>query len=738
MKDLKITELINKLDLEQHISKLQTFFARQKDIIFEGDVSYHYKLLSELSDYTFKEAPKVTNLDSQLMHIQKFGVLKIYEIYEFVKIINYFAYLKRQRFEGNILSWFEKIELPSEIVKVSDFFDDKGEIKLGVNDELDSVNHALYKNKEEIRTYLQKLIHTQKLQPYLVDNQIHLVNGDEALLLRGGFNHFLKGTIIDRSQGGFFYVVPHTISELKQKRDDLNNHKMELIYKISQQICTVFNKWLKFLQFINKEFDKLDHYLARIAFARSGDFNFILPTNTKNHTLMEFCHPALHHPKPITIDFSKKVIMLTGVNAGGKTMVLKSLLSSVLLSKYLVPYRANKKSLVPNFKHLEAILDDPQNVKNDISTFAGRMLQFSTLFGKDNFMVGIDEIELGTDSDEAAVLFHTIIEELIKKNVKVVITTHHKRLAAMLSGNSDVELYAALYDEGNERPTYEFLQGTIGRSYAFETAGRYGIPKYIIENTKKAYGEDKYKLNELIQKSATLEMELKQKIAKLDDELLDTQRLKSHLKDQKEEQQSELNNLKSKLHREYQQAINEARAAIKAKDVSDSHRYLNAATKFVKQVETPQVKEDVVFEVGDMVKYKSSKGEIISIKGEKAFVDIDGIKVNVFLKELKKSGNPKQTPKAKPKANLNVEKPTNASVSLDLHGLRSDEAIEKLDKFISDCLIAGFDEVLVYHGIGTGKLSYAVKEFLRTHPKVKSFGDAHPSEGGFGAKVVKL
>lgn len=738
MKDLKITEIINKLDLEQHISKLQTFFAREKDIIFEGDVSYHYKLLSELSDYTFKDAPKVTNLDSQLMHIQKFGVLKIYEIYEFVKIINYFSYLKRQRFEGNILVWFEKIELPVEIVKVCEYFDDKGEIKSGINEELDSVNHSLYKNKEEIRTYLQKLIHTQKLQPYLVDNQIHLINGDEALLLRGGFNHFLKGTVVDRSQGGFFYVVPHTISELKQKRDDLNNHKMELIYKIAQQICTVFNKWLKFLQFINKEFDKLDHYLARISFARSGDFNFILPTNTKTHTLMEFCHPALHHPKPITIDFSRKVIMLTGVNAGGKTMVLKSLLSSVLLSKYLVPYRANKKSLVPNFKHLEAILDDPQNVKNDISTFAGRMLQFSTLFPKDNFIVGIDEIELGTDSDEAAVLFHTIIEELIKKNVKVVITTHHKRLAAMLSGNNEVELYAALYDEANERPTYEFLQGTIGRSYAFETAGRYGIPKYIIENTKKAYGEDKYKLNELIQKSATLEMELKQKIVKLDDELSDTQRLKEHLKNQKEEQQLELNNLKSKLHREYQQAINEARAAIKAKDVSDSHRYLNAATKFVKQVETPQIKEDVVFEVGDMVKYKSSKGEIISIKGEKAFVDIDGIKVNVFLKELKKSGNPKPTPKAKPKTNLNVEKPTNASVSLDLHGLRSDEAIEKLDKFISDCLIAGFDEVLVYHGIGTGKLSFAVKEFLRTHPKVKSFGDAHPSEGGFGAKVVKL
>ncbi|WP_416224727.1 endonuclease MutS2 [Arcobacter sp. FWKO B] len=733
-----MTELINKLDLEQHISKLKSFFAREKDIIFEGDVSYHYKLISELSNYTFKDAPKVANLDSQLMHIQKLGVLKIYEIYEFVKIINYFAYLKRQRFEGGLFAWFEKIEIPSEILKVSEYFDDKGEIKSGVNEELDSVNHALYKNKEEIRTYLQKLIHTQKLQPYLVDNQIHLVNGDEALLLRGGFNHILKGSIVDRSQGGFFYVVPHTISELKQKRDDLQNHKLELVYKISKEISSTFNKWLKFLQFINKEFDKIDHYLARISFSRSGDLNFILPTNSKTHTLVEFCHPALHHPKPITIDFSKKVIMLTGVNAGGKTMVLKSLLSSVLMSKYLVPFRANKKSQIPHFKHIEAILDDPQNVKNDISTFAGRMVQFSTLFSKDYYIVGVDEIELGTDSDEAAVLFHTIIEELIKKNIKVIITTHHKRLAAMLSGNNEVELYAALYDEVNEKPTYEFLQGTIGRSYAFETAGRYGIPKYIIEKTKVAYGEDKFKLNELIQKSATLEMELKLKIEKLDNEIANTLRLKDSLKNQRDEFQEELNTSKAKLHKEYQQAINEARAAIKAKDVSESHRYLNAASKFVKNVETPQIKEDVVFEVGDMVKYKSSKGEILSIKGEKAFVDIDGIKMQVFLKELKKSGVPKTTPKQKPKTTLNVEKPTNAGVSLDLHGLRSDEAIEQLDKFISDCLIAGFDEVLVYHGIGTGKLSFAVKEFLRTHPKVKSFTDAHPSQGGFGAKVVKL
>lgn len=734
---MKIEELINKLDLTEHINKLYLFFARDKEIILEGDISYHYKLIEELNTYQLKELPKVVDLDFALIHIQKYGVLKIYEIYEFIKIIRYFLYLKRLKSEDLLKIWFDKIEIPSEIASIVEYFDDKGEIKSGINEQLDSVNHALYKNKEEIKTYLQKLIHTQRLQPYLVDNQIHLINGEEALLVRGGFNHLLKASIVERSQGGFFYVVPHTISELKQKRDDLNNHKIELLYKISKDISNIFNKWHKFLSFINKEFDRFDHYQARVAFARSGDLNFILPKQSKTHTLIEFAHPALHQAKPITIDFSKKIIMLTGVNAGGKTMVLKSLLSSVLLSKYLIPYRANKKSIIPHYKYIEAILDDPQSVKNDISTFAGRMMQFSTLFAKDNFIVGVDEIELGTDSDEAAVLFHTIIKELIAKNIKIIITTHHKRLAAMLSADENIELYAALYDEENQKPMYEFLQGTIGKSYAFETAKRYGIPRNIIEKAKEAFGEDKFKLNELIQKSATLEMDLKLKTQKLEYEIAEYERLKNHLKELKENYEIEIKNYKSKLHKEYNDAIFEARKAIKAKDISEAHRYINASSKFIQNKETPIVHEEVVFEVGDMVKYKSSKGEIVSIKGEKAYVDIDGIKVNVFLKELRKSGNIKK-PKNKPKTNITIQKPTNAGVSLDLHGLRADEAVERLDKFISDCLVAGFDEVLVYHGIGTGKLSFAVKEFLRAHPRVKSFDDAHPSQGGFGAKVVKL
>ena len=131
------------------------------------------------------------------------------------------------------------------------------------------------------------------------------------------------------------------------------------------------------------------------------------------------------------------------------------------------------KSSIGLFKNIEAIIEDPQNVKNEISTVAGRMVSFGKLFSKKTPMiVGVDEIELGTDSDEAASFFKVIIEELMDRGVKLIVTTHHKRLASLLATDERVELLAALYDEKNQKPTYEFLKGTIGKSYAFETALR--------------------------------------------------------------------------------------------------------------------------------------------------------------------------------------------------------------------------------------------------------------------------
>ena len=213
----------------------------------------------------------------------------------------------------------------------------------------------------------------------------------------------------------------------------------------------------------------------------------------------------------------------------------------------------------------------------------------------------------------------------------------------------------------------------------------------------------------------------------------------NHLKELEESLQQSYKAKTNELESLYQRAINEAKKAIKMQNQAEIHRQMNEANKILKVAKLQENQEKVSkiqnFEVGNRVKYRQSRGIIASIQKDKAMVLLDdGMKLRVPLSELSLSGN---APKI-PRADFKVQSPKNANVVLDLHGMRAEEALEKLDEFISNSLIAGFDEVLIYHGIGTGRLSSVVREFLEKHPKVVEFMDAPPKSGGFGAKIVRL
>ncbi len=729
--------LFKKLDLLDFISHFSSLFAREKPIHMDGDINVHYRFIKELEGLEFSAPKSVANLDTELVHLSKFGTLKLYEIYEFVKIIRYFLYLKSLKTESETLNgWLASIVIPEAVIKIEALFDIEPKIKQGINEQLDSLSEALKANKAQISRQLHQLLSSQKLSGYLVDRQIHYINGEEALLVRGGFNHAIKAQVIGRSSGGFFYVLPESIDTLKRRESEILSAQEELIYQLCRDISAALNKNLLFLKFINKEFDRFDHYQARINFARLNNYEFVFPKRDKKIVLEGFAHPALDKPKLLSLDFSKNILMVTGVNAGGKTMLLKSILACALLSKYLIPFKIDSsKSHIGHFKEIEAIIEDPQNVKNDISTFAGRMALFSELFGKREALVGVDEIELGTDSDEAASLFKVILERLVEREQKIIITTHHKRLAALMAGHPQVELLAALYDEERQVPTFSFLKGTIGKSYAFETAERYGIPRHIVKEAKIIYGEDKERLNELIERSSELEFELKRKRDELEGELEKAKRVRISLEDEKELRESEFKKVKHTLELEYKEAIEAAKKAAKESESKEIHRVITKAHTLLPKEQEPKIAYE--FKIGDSVKSGKTKGVVVALSANSATIETsEGIKLKLPKSSLRLSGELPKEPIKSPK--FIVENPKYASVTLDLHGLRAEEACERLDKFLSDALIAGFDEVLVYHGIGTGKLSFAVKQFLLSHPKVREFGDAPYNMGGFGAKLVKL
>lgn len=742
--------LISRLDLVDFLQKFASFFARDKSndlhsiLTLQGDRQFFSHILQELDSQdssSLKPLPKLPNLDTAITHLQKYGTLGLSEIFSFSQLVGYFVYLKRYIADCSprTKAWCDKILIPEAIAKLPTFFTQKGEIEQGIYPHIDELTAQIKQTKIRIDESMQKLLHTQALSPYLVDKSVHYINQNECLLLKAGYNHSIKGMVLERSQGGFFYLLPDSIITLKERQNTLKDSLEQSLYLICKELSSILAKHLPFLKFLNHCFDIFDSIYTRLSFAKDLNLSFIHTLNSQNHIILhEFIHPALHSPKPLSIDFSGDCLMITGVNAGGKTMLLKSILGACLLSKFLIPFKINpNRSKIPHFKHINAIISDPQNSKNDISTFAGRMLEFSQILNTPHLLLGIDEIELGTDADEAASLFKVLLEHLLAHKAKILLTTHHKHLAALMANNPQVQLCAAMYDINTQRPLFEFLDGSIGKSYAFETAQRYHIPSTLIQKAKDVYGRDRQRLNELIERSSALEIELTHKKEQLEKQITEYQNKILSLKEQEEQQKQEFQALKHTLQTQYHKATQTLKDALKAKESKEIHKAFNAAhsafNALQAQPSTQFQKQNL--QVGDYVKYKNTRGQILNIKGTICLVELEsGIKLKEKMAHLKKT---QQSPKPH-KTTIKLSQSKSVSVSLDLHGMRGEEAIEKLDEFLSNALVAGYDEVLVYHGIGTGILSRLVKEYLQEHPKIISFDDAPPNMGGFGAKIIKL
>lgn len=729
-----MSEILTKLDLNGFVDEFLALLAREKPIFLQGDSKLHFTRICELEKLEFKPPQPCANLNKNLIHLSKQGILHLSESFEFIKILRYFRYLKGLKFQNSLKTWLDKIIIPDALLELCEYFDLKGELKDSLDERLLRLNEARKIKNEQIRAEFKKLTTNKALQDFLIDTQIHFISGLECLLVRGGHN--IRAKIIARSSGGGFYILPQSVENLQDECGKIDNEKEKIYYEYAQKISLIFHKELAFLKFIDKAFDTFDHYSARVQLAKKKDYEFILCDSSKDIVLKDFAHPALKNAKSVSLEFKKQLLLITGVNAGGKSMLLKGILSAAFLAKHLLPMKINaNSSKIGSFKDIDAIIEDPQNVKNDISTFAGRMLAFSKLMNERNLLLGIDEIELGTDFEEAASLYTVLIQSLMDKGLKIIITTHHKRLAMLLAKNEQVELIAALFDEENSRPRYEFLKGTLGKSYAFETALRYGISANLITQAKQIYGENKQNLEELVGKNIDLELQLRQKLKITAQKEQKAQDILNALKNQKERNDEELKKLISSLEFAYHQAIKEARQSLHFKDIKEKQRSINKANELKKSIITPQFSQDETLKIGDFVKYNSIKGQILSLNKKEAIVQSEGLTLRVALNLLKKDFEPVNVAQ---KSDVILQSKQNASLSLDLHGLRSEEAIEELDKFISDALIAGFDEVVVYHGIGTGKLAYAVRQFLQAHKSIKSFEDAPAHQGGFGAKIIKL
>lgn len=792
-------KLIKQLDLEAFFADFATFLARKKPMYLNGDLAVYKKMIDELdlafcdSDcISLPQIPRVDLLEPALMHLNKNGNLHLSQIYNISKILGYFCTLQKHiqknsqiTDKSTLKEWIEKIIFPPNLLESLLIFTQNGEIKDGIFPQIDSIKSSISNVALNIKSELSALLNSKHLESYLVDKQVHFIYECQTLLLKAGFSKALNGNILERTQSGYFYVLPSAIARLYERQNSLRDSLEVEIANIAKNLSILLKKHILFLRFIDKEFDKFDLLQARLNFAKSKNLEFILPYVTSQNPkkakqakdissfysdslkiiLHDFCHPILANPNPTNIIFDKYALILTGVNAGGKTMLLKSILSAVFLAKLLMPMKINPhKSRIPHFRQIAAIISDPQNTKNDISTFAGRMLEFSQNLGRENMLLGIDEIELGTDADEASSLYQILLDEILKRGNKIVLTTHHKRLASLMAGDFRVQMSAALFDVNLGKPLFDFLHGSIGKSYAFESAERYGIPTLLVERARKHYGEDKERLNELIEQSSKLEIELKSKQEQAQKELENLQKKSAQYDELIITLKEKFAKKEMVMERAYKEALDTLKQ--KANTMSEAHRNINTAHKILESfyAQDDESRENAghtkahitnatnpksSYKKGDTIKYNGKRGKILEIHSKHFLVELDsGMRLKVdFAKANEKSHSnllpthklQKDSSKSAATKGYTLELAhSGASPSLDLHGFRVEEAIEAMEDFISKSLVAGFDEVAICHGLGGGVLARVTREFLSTHPKVVSFCDAPPKLGGMGTQIVRL
>ena len=333
--------LIEQLDLQAHIQAVEGFLSRPKPLYIEGDQGRHFHFIKALDRLEFPAPPKTTSFETIRSHLKKQGVLGFEQIFELIKVVRYFRTLRNVGFEGIIGEWMETVIVPEEFKAVERHFDEKGLFKEEIDETLYAISERIKTQKSEIAAQLKRLLYSDKLRHYLVDTQVHYVHEEECLLLRGGFNHVIKGSVVGRTTAGFFYVAPDALLKSKDQIRALTQERDAIYYEYAKRFSAQLRELLPFIGFIDKEFDRFDHYQARVLFARAKGLHIVAAQKGDKIVLRDFEHPALARPKPVSLDFSASVLMITGVNAGGKTMLLKSILSAALMAKYLLPMKLN-------------------------------------------------------------------------------------------------------------------------------------------------------------------------------------------------------------------------------------------------------------------------------------------------------------------------------------------------------------------------------------------------------------
>lgn len=622
---------------------------------------------------------------------------------------------------------------------------------------LKSIRLAMTRLESEMKKKLGFIVSNHK--EFLSDTTLTLKNGHYVLPVMNAYKNKVKGIVQDVSNsGGTTFIEPEILVSLNNKMLELKNEEREeihrLLFLLSQEVAGSGEDVIR----NNHMIGYLDFLQAKALYADETDSHIAHFSKEPLIDIHEARHPLIDKNKVVANDFEltedASLIIISGPNAGGKTVALKTLGLLVLMSQSGLAIPALEGPSLSYFKHIYVDIGDSQSLSDNLSTFSGHMRNLSDILsnvgGKD--LVLLDEVGTGTSPKEGEAIAYAITKFLLRKCAFTLISSHFEGLKAFALGTKGVKNASMVFDEEHLQPTYKLRMGLPGESYGLVVAKRFGIPEEILKDASSyVESHENLSVSEAIKKLSAEARKAEEEKAKaeakqkeLEKKLKQVEDREKNLGVREKNFLSDVEEKKTKMLQEYSEQMEEILHSVQHQDVK-LHEVIGARHKLeALQEEAREEHYSGAVNVGDYVNIPSaySSGKVTEIAGNKiTVVTREGFTFHTKLDKVVRVEAPKEEKVQQTSAlkldSVGLTKST--PLELNLIGQHVDEAKLNLDKYLDDCRIKGLKRVRIIHGWGSGALRKLVQEYCLSHKSfIASYEGADGAEGGGGATIIHL
>ena len=689
---------------------------------------------------------------------------------------------------------------PQLVGRIDTILDKFGKVKDSASPELQTIRREMTITMSNISRNLQSILRTAQSEG-VVDKDVTPTMRDGRLMIpvAPAFKRKIKGIVHDESASGkTVFIEPESVVEA-------NNRIRELEGEEKREIIRILTDFTNFVRPLVPDILQSYEFLADIDFIRAKalfaiEIQGIRPVVEDKQQLdwARAIHPLRYlslkkqHKEVVPLDIEltaeKRLLIISGPNAGGKSVCLKTvgLLQYMLQCGLLVPMHESSRTGL--FEHLFIDIGDEQSIENDLSTYSSHLthMKYFVRNCNERTILLIDEFGSGTEPQIGGAIAEALLNRFNQHKSFGVITTHYQNLKHFAEDTPGIVNGAMLYDRHLMQPLFKLAIGNPGSSFAIEIARKIGLPEDVIAEATEKVGMDYINMDKYLQDIVrdkryweSKRQNIRQREKKLEDIIAryekDLAEVNSQRKEIVREAKAEAARILSEANAKIENTIREIKEAQAEKErtkqarqelqsfkdsVSDAQeeddKLARKMAKLKERAERkkqkqkasaqPEFNRDVI-EVGDSVRLKgqTSVGTVLELQEKQATVAFGMIKSTVKLDRLEKVSKnqikkeiQKSTFVSEQTSEQMHEKRLHFKQEIDVRGMRGDEALQTVTYFIDDAIQVGAQQVRILHGTGTGILRQLIREYLRTVPGVKNFHDEHVQFGGAGITVVEL